>query len=160
MTTPRDPDSLLAAYLADGIDVLPDRVADAVLDEAHRTRQRVVFGPRRTPVMNSTIKVILAAAAVIAVVVAGISLLPRNDAAVGGPSSASPSAGPSTGPSAASPAASASPLPRIPGGQRRCGSRHLPVVSGRGDAGRYHLYGPCGVGEPVWDPQQGPRRSR
>ena len=37
--------------------------------------------------MNSTIKVILAAAAVIAVVVAGISLLPRNDAAVGGPSS-------------------------------------------------------------------------
>ena len=94
MTTPRNPDSLLAAYLADGIDVLPDRVADAVLDEAHRTRQRVVFGPRRTPVMNSTIKVILAAAAVIAVVVAGISLLPRNDAAVGGPSTPSTSASP------------------------------------------------------------------
>ena len=94
MTTPRDPDSLLAAYLADGIDVLPDRVVDAVLDEAHRTRQRVVFGPRRTPVMNSTFKVILAAAAVIAVVVAGISLLPRNDAAVGGPSSPSTSASP------------------------------------------------------------------
>ena len=107
MTTPRNPDSLLAAYMADGIDVLPDRVVDAVLDEAHRTRQRVVFGPRRTPVMNSTFKVILAAAAVIAVVVAGISLLPRNDAAVGGPSSASPSAGPSTGPSAVpSPASS------------------------------------------------------
>ena len=106
MTTPRDPDSLLAAYLADGIDVLPDRVVDAVLDEAHRTRQRVVFGPRRTPVMNSTIKVILAAAAVIAVVVAGVSLLPRNDAAVGGPSSTSPSAPPST-----SPSATASPVP-------------------------------------------------
>ena len=29
-----------AAYLADGIDVLPDRVVDAVLDEAHRTRRR------------------------------------------------------------------------------------------------------------------------
>ena len=112
MTTPRDPDSLLAAYLADGIDVLPDRVVDAVLDEAHRTRQRVVFGPRRTPVMNSTIKVILAAAAVVAVVVAGISLLPQNDAAVGGPSSASPSPGVSAGPSAAaSPAASVSPAP-------------------------------------------------
>ena len=101
MTIPRDPDSLLSVYLANGIDVLPDRVVDAVLDEAHRTRQRVVFGPRRTLAMNSTIKVILAAAAVIAVVVAGISLLPRNDAAVGGPSSASPSAGPTTGPSAA-----------------------------------------------------------
>jgi hypothetical protein len=57
--------------------------------------------------MNSAFKVILAAAAVIAVVVAGISLLPRNDAAVGGPSPASPSAGPSTGLSAsASPAVS------------------------------------------------------
>ena len=90
MTTPRDPDSLLAAYLADGIDVLPDRVVDAVLDEAHRTRQRVVLGPRRTPVMNSTFKVVLAAAAVIAVIVAGITFLPRDDAAVGGPTSASP----------------------------------------------------------------------
>ena len=61
--------------------------------------------------MNSTIKVILAAATVIAVVVAGISLLPRNDAAVGGPSSASPSAGPSTGPSASASAA----VPEFPG---------------------------------------------
>ncbi len=99
MTTPRDPDSLLSAYLTDGIDVLPDRVVDAVLGEAHRTRQRVVFGPRRTPVMNSTFKVILAAAAVIAVVVAGITFLPRNDAAVGGPSSSPPTASPVPSPS-------------------------------------------------------------
>jgi hypothetical protein len=95
MTTPREPEGLLSAYLADGIDVLPDRVVDAVLDEAHRTRQRVVLGPRRTPVMNSTFKVFLAAAAVIAVIVAGINFLPRNDAAVGGPSSASPLPSPS-----------------------------------------------------------------
>ena len=99
MTTPRDPEAFLSAYLADGIDVLPDRVVDAVLDEAHRTRQRVVLGPRRTPVMNSTFKVILAAAAVIAVVVAGINFLPRDDAAVGGPSSPSPSASPLPSPS-------------------------------------------------------------
>jgi len=91
MTTPRAPKDLLSAYLADGIDVLPDRVVDAVLDEAHRTRQRVVLGPRRTPVMNSTLKVFLAAAAVIAVIVAGINFLPRNDTAVGGPTSAPPS---------------------------------------------------------------------
>lgn len=56
MTTPRDADRLLAAYLADGIEILPDRVADAVLDEVHRTRQRAVFGPRRTPFMNSTFR--------------------------------------------------------------------------------------------------------
>ena len=44
--------------------------------------------------MDSTIKVSLAAAAVIAVVVAGINFLPPNDAAVGGPSSPSTSASP------------------------------------------------------------------
>ena len=48
MTTPRDPDALLVAYLADGMEVLPDRVVDAVLDEVHRTRQRAVFDPWRT----------------------------------------------------------------------------------------------------------------
>ncbi len=40
MTKPRDPEALLSAYLADGMEVLPDRVVDSVLDEVHRTRQR------------------------------------------------------------------------------------------------------------------------
>ena len=40
MTTPRDPDALLAAYLAVGMEVLSDRVVDSILDEVHRTRQR------------------------------------------------------------------------------------------------------------------------
>ena len=48
MTTPSDADALLAAYLADGMDVLPDRVVDAVLDEVSRPRQRAVLGPWRT----------------------------------------------------------------------------------------------------------------
>ena len=104
MTTPRDPDRLLSAYLADGIDVLPDRVVDAVLDEAHRTRQRAVLGPRRTPVMNSTFKVILAAAAVVvvAVVGVGISLLPRSNPSVGSGPSAPPSRTPGSSPAASS----------------------------------------------------------
>ena len=68
MTTPRDPDALLAAYLADGMEVLPDRVVEAVLDEAHRTRQRAVFGPWRTRFM---IKTVFGAAAVVAVLVLG-----------------------------------------------------------------------------------------
>jgi Tol biopolymer transport system component len=104
MTTPREPDSLLSAYLADGIDVLPDRVVDAVLDEAHRTRQRVVFGPRRTPVMNSTVKVILAAAAVIAVAVVGVGVALRtpSNPSVGSGPSAPPSASPASSPTASS----------------------------------------------------------
>ena len=48
MTKPRDPEALLTTYLLEGMGVLPDRVVDAVLDEVHRTRQRTVFGPRRT----------------------------------------------------------------------------------------------------------------
>jgi hypothetical protein len=100
MTTHRDPDALLAAYLVSGMDVLPDRVVDAVLDEAHRTRQRVVFGPRRTPIMNSTLKLAFAAAAVVVVVVAGLNFLPTRSSGIGsGGASPSPSVSPSPSPS-------------------------------------------------------------
>lgn len=103
MTTSRDPKSLLAAYLADGMEVLPDRVVDAVLDEVHGTRQRAVIGPWRTPLMNSVLKMAFAAAAVVAVVVAGLNFLPRNDGGIGGPgASASPVASPSPEPSPSS----------------------------------------------------------
>ena len=98
MTTSRDPQRLLAAYLADGMEVLPDRVVDAVLDEVHGTRQRAVIGPWRTPLMNSVLKVAFAAAAVVAVVVAGLNFLPRNDGGIGGPG-ASASASPEPSPS-------------------------------------------------------------
>jgi hypothetical protein len=102
MTTKSDPEALLAAYLADGMSVLPDRVVDAVLDEVHRTRQRAVLGPWRTSRMNSALKLAIAAAAVIVVALAGFTLLPRNQSGVGGTSS--PSSTPPGEP--ASPAAS------------------------------------------------------
>ena len=112
MTTTHDPDRLLAAYLADGMEVLPDRVVDAVLDEVHRTRQRTVFGPWRTPPMNSMLKMALAAAAVVAVVVAGINFLPAGNGGIGGPgASPSPVVSPSPEPSPSSTTASASRLP-------------------------------------------------
>ena len=61
------------------MEVLPDRVADAVLDEVHRTRQRTVFGPWRTrPVSRTT----FAAAAVVALLALGAALL----VVAGGPS--------------------------------------------------------------------------
>jgi hypothetical protein len=68
MTKPRDPEALLAAYLAVGMDVLPVRVVDSVLDEVHRTRQRAVFGPWTT---RSFFKPSLAAAALVVVVALG-----------------------------------------------------------------------------------------
>jgi hypothetical protein len=50
MTQRRDSEALLSAYFADGMEVLPDRVVNAVLDEIKRTRQRTVVGPWRTRV--------------------------------------------------------------------------------------------------------------
>jgi hypothetical protein len=72
------------------MDALPDRVVDAVLNEAHRTRQRIVIGPWRIPLMNSALKVAIGAAAVVAVTVAGVNLLP-GEPGPGGPPAVSPS---------------------------------------------------------------------
>ncbi len=93
MTRHREPDELLDAYLAEGMQVLPDRVVDAVLDEVHRTRQRAVFGPWRIERMNTVLKLALATAAVIAVAVIGSTFLPRNGSVIGGPGVATPSPG-------------------------------------------------------------------
>jgi hypothetical protein len=114
MNTSREPDALLRAYLAEGMDVLPDRVVDAVLDEVHHTRQRVVIGPRRTPFM---LRNVLAAAVIAALVIGTGSLLgafnPRGD--VGNPS---PSAVPSPSSAPPSPTPSATPgAPTFPIGQ-------------------------------------------
>ncbi len=83
MTKPRDPEALLSAYLADGMEVLSDRVVDSVLDEVHRTRQRAVFGPWRTASMSRTA---LGAAAVVAVLALGgaFFVIQRGQPAVGG----------------------------------------------------------------------------
>lgn len=67
MTTPRDPDRLVQAFLEEGPAVLPDRVLDAVRDDIHQTPQRVPFGPWRIITMPRAV----AAAAVVAVVAFG-----------------------------------------------------------------------------------------
>ena len=90
MTRHREPDELLDAYLAEGMQVLPDRVVEAVLDEVHRTRQRAAFGPWRIERMNSAFKLALAAAAVVAVALAGITFLPRVGGGFGGTGASTP----------------------------------------------------------------------
>ena len=119
MTTPRrDPEALLSAYLADGMEVLPDRVVDAVLDEVHRTRQRAGFGPWRTrpmswriPTMISYAKLAIAAVVVVVVAIGGLALLRPGESS--GPAGA-PTATPSPTPSpSAAPSASPSASPSI-----------------------------------------------
>ena len=52
MTKPRDPDALLSAYLAVGMEVLPDRVVDSVLDEGHLDRVLGEVGIAQDPMRD------------------------------------------------------------------------------------------------------------
>lgn len=128
MTKPRDTEALLSAYLTGGMEVLPDRVIDSVLDEIHRTRQRGMFGPWRTLHLSRTS---LAAAMVVAAVAFGgaFFVIQRGQPAVGGPGpTPSPSASPSEAAvesASATPRATPSPTPTatptpfvVPGGRK------------------------------------------
>jgi hypothetical protein len=103
MTADRDVTGIVRSWLEDGATALPDRVLDRVLDELPATPQRrPLWSAWRSRRMNSVIKLALAAAAVVAVLVAGINFLPRKSDQVGGQGVPSPSpvASPSPGPTA------------------------------------------------------------
>ena len=70
MSATRDPDLLLQAFLDEGPEVLPDRALVAIADDVHRLRQRTAVGPWRL----STMRTLLASAAVVAIVVAGAGI--------------------------------------------------------------------------------------
>jgi hypothetical protein len=67
MTAPRDPDRLIRAFLDEGDDYLQDQVYDEVRAAIQHRRQRVYFGPWRTPIMSKFITVGLGAAAVVVI---------------------------------------------------------------------------------------------
>jgi hypothetical protein len=75
MTAPRS-DHLLTAFLEEGLNELPDRAYDAVRFDIHRTRQRVVIGPWRTPSIFTVNRFAVAAALVAAVGLAWANLGP------------------------------------------------------------------------------------
>jgi hypothetical protein len=96
VSTDRDVNRIVRSWLDEGVTVLPDRVLDAVLDQLPATPQRrAVWLVRRFPLMNNSIvRFGLAAAAVVAIAVIGVNLVP------GGGSGAQPTPSPSTSPSA------------------------------------------------------------
>ena len=122
MTANDDLDRQLTAFLREGPTDLPDPSFDAVRDRTEVTRQRVVLGPWRVPDMNRYLAVGLGAAAVVALAVVGIGLLPRSESGVGGTPSTAPSAAPSTVPSVAPSAPAPSTSAFLPEGSFVVGS--------------------------------------
>ena len=72
MSTDRDTTRIVRSWLEVGATALPDRVLDAVLDQLPTTPQRRSWWPaRRFLDMNTSIKLAIAAAAVVVVAVRG-----------------------------------------------------------------------------------------
>jgi hypothetical protein len=160
MTTHRDPDRLIRAYLDEGLNQLPDRTYDAVREQIDRTRQRAVLGSMRGPRVLGVPRLALAVAAVVVLAVVGMNLPPTRDGMVGGGPTGLPS---STG--TPRPSASATPGP----------THYLEIVPGSYSApwaqGRIRLTMPAGwssagagwedcPGAPCWPPQAGTTLTR
>lgn len=79
MSSDRDVTRIVRSWLDAGMNVLPDRVLDAVLDQLPATPQRRAgWLARRFPIMNSNMFRVAALAAVILIAVfVTIGLLPR-----------------------------------------------------------------------------------
>ncbi len=106
MTSPREPDRLIQAFLDEGPTELPMRTYDDVRDHIDRTRQRVVIGPWREPSMNTIARAAAALAAVVVIAFGASQLLPSSSGVGTGPPSPSPTPSVSA---AASPSASVGP---------------------------------------------------
>jgi hypothetical protein len=102
--------------------------------------------------MNSTLKMALAAAAVVAVVVAGVTFLPRDDNGVGGPGGVSPSSALPPSPKvSASPTSSPTDDPAVPtvAGTGRVGTIRLDFTAQLPATWAFHPFGAQRGGEPT-----------
>jgi hypothetical protein len=98
----RDTTRIVRSWLESGVTDLPDRVLDQVLDQLPTTPQRRhQWQARRSYTMNSTLKMVIAAAAVVVVGVVGFGLVSGSSVpGVGASPTATPSAAPTPVPSA------------------------------------------------------------
>lgn len=100
MTPDRDLQQLLDAWFTDGPTHVSNRVFDEAVGRLDRQRQRPAWRfLRREPHVTTTLKVVLAAAAVIVVGVSGLIVLGRPAGQVGGPPADSPTSTPIPSPS-------------------------------------------------------------
>lgn len=88
MSTDRETTRLVRSWLEEGVNRLPDRVLDAVLEQVPATAQSRSWWPAwRSNRMNTYAKLIAAAAAVLVVAVVGYQFLPERSGS-GGPTTA------------------------------------------------------------------------
>lgn len=78
MTTPRDPDAILSAWLEEGPDQLPDATRRAIAVSTRTTRQtrHAMRVPWRINPMSSLARLALAAAVIVAVMGGALYLVP------------------------------------------------------------------------------------
>lgn len=118
--TDRTLDELLDAWMDLGPTVAPERVAEAARLEVRSTRQLPAavgrWAPRRFPDMNSTVRIVLAAAAVVAVAFLGYTYLVAPMVGGPAPSDAPSSASMSAAVASPSDASTAVDFTRLPGG--------------------------------------------
>ena len=85
MSTDREVTRIVRSWLEEGVNALPDRVLDAVLDQVPATPQRRPWWPTwRLPLMNTQIRIVIAAAAVVVLALIVVNVLPKSTG-VGGP---------------------------------------------------------------------------
>ncbi|MFI5226754.1 MAG: hypothetical protein ACHQ3P_08775 [Candidatus Limnocylindrales bacterium] len=136
MSTDREVTRIVRSWLEEGVTALPDRVLDAVLDQVPATRQRRVRWPaRRFAQMNSFAKIAMAAAAVVALAVIGLNVLPKSSVGgVGGPVATPTPSSPS-----ASPSPTAMPLPTSGDVGLSAGTYYVPDAPGSGEINAQRL---------------------
>jgi hypothetical protein len=100
MSTDRDITRVVRSWLRTDENESADRVLDAVLDRLDTTPQRrATWWPaRRFPEMNNTVRIALAAAAVVAAIVVGVSLFPAQNVGIGPDGTPSPTERPTSTP--------------------------------------------------------------
>jgi hypothetical protein len=98
MSTDRETTRIVRSWLEAGATALPDRVLDAVLDQVPATPQRRSWWPARRFAHMNSVRLAIAAAAVVIVAVFGYNLLPGTGN-IGGPPTPIPSPTPTPSPS-------------------------------------------------------------
>jgi hypothetical protein len=133
----RETERIVRSWLSEGTARLPDRVLDAVLDEVPSTPQRRAWWPAwRSERMNNTLRIAIAAAAVLVIAFIAINILPGFSGGIGGPAvsptpSPTPTAAVSAGNLTAIVLAADSPPPGMSHDQTEAGAGTLlrPIIS-------------------------------